>query len=67
MTDDQYQRLRRAVAAYAKALQAYGLMVGPDGSNQWIDSDQLDELWTAVMLAADLPIPQSDNRRGRES
>lgn len=56
MTDAQYRRLRAAVQAYAKALQAYGLMVEA-GGNQWLDSDELDRLWTEVMLAANLPIP----------
>ena len=62
MTDAQYRRLRAAVEAYARALQAYGLMVDLNPGGQWFDSDELDRLWTEVMLAADLPIPTKEQQ-----
>lgn len=51
----RYQRLRAAVDDYNRALQAYGLL-----GTAWIDhSDELDDLWAAVLEAADLePMPE---------
>jgi hypothetical protein len=47
MTDNNYARLRRAVLAYARALEAYGIM-----GEAWVEhSEELDELWNAVLDA----------------
>jgi len=54
----KYQRLREAVAAYDKALRAYGLM-----NQSWVDSSELDRLWAVVLDAASLP-PMQATRRG---
>jgi len=49
MTDERYARLRRAVLAYARALEAYGLLGAP-----WVEhSERLDELWQDILTAAE--------------
>lgn len=55
-TLDRFQRLRRAVKAYDRALAAYGLM--SELGDQWVaDSNELDRLWAAVLEAADIDSP----------
>ena len=50
MSEQQFERLRDAVKAYDQALRAYGLM-----GSAWIEhSDELDNLWNAVLRAAGL-------------
>jgi len=54
MSNNDYARLRRAVLAYAKALEAYGLF-----GNAWVEhSEELDILWAAVLAACE---PEPDN------
>ena len=48
----RYARLRAAVLAYARALEAYGLLGSP-----WVEhSDELDRLWQDVLTACE-PLP----------
>jgi predicted phosphohydrolase len=48
MSESQYARLRRAVLAYARALEAYGLF-----GQAWVEhSEELDRLWQDVLDAA---------------
>jgi len=51
--EQRYRRLHDAIAAYDRALRAYGLL-----GNAWIEhSDELDDLWYAVLDAADIARP----------
>lgn len=50
MSEQAFERLRDAVKAYADALQAYGVF-----GSAWVEhSEELDELWNAVLRAAGL-------------
>jgi hypothetical protein len=45
----KWRRLRAAVKAYDDALRAHGLL-----GTAWVQTDQLDRLWHAVLAAAEL-------------
>lgn len=49
MTESNYAILRRAVLAYARALEAYGIV-----GEAWVEhSDELDQLWGEVLKACE--------------
>ena len=56
MSDERYTRLRAAVVAYDKAIRAYGIL-----GSQWVDdSEHLDALYKALLRAADIDYPETD-------
>ena len=50
-SEQRFERLRAAVKAYAEGLKRYALF-----GSAWVEhSEELDELWAAVLDAAELP------------